>query len=133
MRTFDIVPFDKKSHYEIVSHWWREHEWPVIPLEMLSTTGFVALVNGAPICAGWLYSTDSKICWLEYLISNPHSASYDRSTALDALVDELAYTAKNMGFSAIFTSTNHKGLIERYKHHDFKVADEDMINLVRKI
>ena len=117
------------SDYEMVCSWWSGHDWPSIPLTFLPTTGIIV----DDCAAGFIYSTDSKICWLEFIVVDPKSDKTYRREALNTLMNEAAKIAKEMGHSAIFTSASHEGLIERYKNNGFKVTDKNMTNLMRII
>lgn len=115
--------------YEMVCSWWNGHDWPSIPLTFLPTTGII--VDNCAV--GFIYSTDSKICWLEFIVVDPKSDKTHRREALNILINEAAKIAKEMGHSAIFTSTSHEGLIERYKNNKFNVTDKNITNLMRII
>jgi len=124
----EIKPYNRLDYWELCS-WWAGHGWMAPDQDMLPEHGFI--INN--ICAGFLYKTDSKIAWLEFIISNPRSEKLERNKALDLLIEQLYSRAKELGFKAIFTSATHKGLIERYKDHGFVVTDTSMTNLVKRI
>lgn len=124
-----MVRLFKESDYETVVSWWQSRSWPVLPREFLPATGYV--VEG--ICAGFLYQTDSKIAWLEFIISNPATSPDDRAKALDSLIQHAVEDAKLKGFKIVFTSTNHDKLIKRYEDNGFIVGDKGMTNLVRNV
>jgi hypothetical protein len=124
-----LGPFD----YAHVSAWWQAQNWPVIPQEMLPSTGLIVESEGEKLAAGFLYKTDSKIAWLEFLVGNPESDKMKRRQALDALIQGLCDEARESGFTRIFTSAQHPGLIERYKGHGFMETDKNMTNLVRVV
>lgn len=117
------------SDYEMLSSWWKQHEWPSIPLSFLPKIGIIV----DDCVAGFIYSTDSKICWLEFIISDPKCEQKKRQDALNLLIQEASNTAKDLGYEVIFTLASHKGLIEKYKNNGFKVTDNNMTNLMRFI
>lgn len=124
-----IEPFDKGQHYKEICSWWLGHKWPCIPLESLSQTGMVAFIDGRPICAVWLYKTDSNLCWMEWMISNPSSSKKEREIALPALISHCALKAMHLGFKHIFTSTRVQRYIKRLQLAGFIVNDAGMTNL----
>jgi len=115
------------NDYITLCEWWVEHKWGVIPMNCLPKVGFV--VNN--ICAGFLYQTDSKIAWLEWIISNPQSNKEERDVALDLLINQLLITAKELGFKLVFTSVKHPKLKERYLEHGFLITENNSTEMVR--
>lgn len=119
----------EESDYQLLCSWWNGHKWAPVSLEMLPKIGYVV----DDVCAGFIYINDSKLCHLEWLISDPKSDKEKRSKALDLLIDTLCFTAKEYGCSAVFTATAHKNLIERYKKNGFNVTDLNMVHLIKGI
>jgi len=117
------------SDYELLCSWWKEHNWPSIPFEFLPKIGIIV----DDCVAGFIYSTDSKICWLEFIISDPKSENYKRQVALNILIEEACKTSSALGFKAIFTSVSHKRLIQKYQNNGFEITDNNMTNLMRII
>lgn len=123
-----IRQYQPLDYWELCG-WWNHHGWTPPEQNMLPEVGYIV----DDVCAGFLYKTDSKIAWLEFIISNPKSEKEQRDQALDLLIEQLYNRAKELGFQAIFTSASHQGLIERYKAHSFKEADLGMTNLVKRV
>ena len=119
----------KNSDYWTLASWWTAHNWACPHQEMLPKTGFII----EDVCAGFLYKTDSKIAFLEWIISNPKSNKEERNKALNILINQLCEDAKKSEFEAIFTSSNHNKLIERYKNHGFNLTDESVTHLIKRI
>jgi hypothetical protein len=115
--------------YPIVKTWADARKFPLVPQEFLPSIGFIH----ENYCVGFLYKTDSKICWLEWVISNPVSDKPARDKALNELLSALVEIAHKEGFKAIFSSLEHKGLIERYNSLGFVETDKGMTNMVRRL
>ena len=114
--------------YPTVAQWWIDHGWPVLPPEALPKTGTIVFIDDKPICAAWLYCTDSSLSLLEWVVSNPETNFDERGAALDLLFPTLLSKAQDKivcGFS------NNPRLVERYKKHGFKLGDEKMDFLIR--
>lgn len=124
MRVIDI-----KNDYHVLCNWWRQHEWPAIPKDHLPVTGYI-IDN---VCAGFLYKTDSKIAWIEFIISNKECDKQLRNDGLNNLITKLTDVAKEDGFTSIFTSVSHPKLIERYSNLNFNVTDKNMSNMIRRV
>lgn len=120
-----VVPSD----YPTLVAWWSAQNFPTIPPQFLPTTGLI--IDG--LCAGFLYGSDSAICWLEWVVANPEADKAERRAALDELIEALAANAASRGYKAIFTSVVHPGLLERYKQHGFVITDNGVTHLLRSI
>lgn len=121
--------FFEPTDYEMIASWWKAHEWQPIPLNFLPKIGII--VNEQ--AAGFIYSTDSKICLLEWIVVDPCAEKLARREALDFLFFQSEVIAKELGFQAIFSSVSHQGLLDRYKKHNFKVTDKEMTNVLKVI
>lgn len=114
------------ADHATLTEWWVAHKWEPIPQNYLPEFGLV--IEG--LCAGFLYKTDSAFAWLEFVVSNPASDKFKRNEALDLLIKSLLQEAARLGFSAVHTSSNHKGLIERYERQGFRVTDSNVTQMV---
>ena len=125
---FQIRPYNPNDYTKLAS-WWSAHKWPVLPEHYLPKTGIIVESNSNPICAGFLYRTDSAFAWLEFVVADPNSDKIERRQGLDLLVAALLDEAQKQGFSAVHTSAQHPSLIDRYVSHGFTVSDTNMTNL----
>lgn len=124
------VPFVLKDHYHVLCDWWSGHHWPVVPIEMLPSTGIVASVGDEMVAAGFLYLTDSSVAWIEWLVTNPSASLKSRLRGLDHVVARLTEEAYAGTRRVIFTSSNNEGLINRLKNHGFQVGDTNTTQLL---
>lgn len=127
-----IERFSPEIHYKVISEWWEAHKWPVIPLDVLPPTGFVAF-DGEPAGAVWLYKTDSIICWPEWMVVNPHLPRNIRDSAIESLLDAVLEEAQTQGFKQIFTfvKSKHTRYIKRLLNRECFKADEGTIYVRR--
>lgn len=118
-----------KENYSMLVKWWEGHKWPIIPFESLPKIGII--VNDT--VAGFLYSTDSNVCMLEWIISDPNSDKQKRKESLVILIDRVCSMAKDMGFKFCFTYVKNKGLMNTLTENSFTKTDEEMIHFVRSL
>ncbi len=121
--------FNPSTDYHTVCEWWRQHNWDCVPKDCLPVTGYII----DDVCVGFLYKTDSKIAWLEYIVSNKNSDKEVRNKGLDKVIDTLINDAYESGFKALFTSVEHPALIERYAKHHFVSTDKNVTNMIRRL
>ena len=124
-----VRPVEFEKDWEEISHWYRGHGWDQMDPLILPELGFV--VPGYA-CA-WLYQSDSLICWLEWLVTNPKADKKKNFQALEKIYDEAILRSKELGFTTIFSSFNHKSLIRLAEKKGFKVTENNMTNLVRSL
>jgi hypothetical protein len=98
----DFRFFDKEKDYETLCDWWRDWNVPVHPPQALSSNGIIVSRDGVDICSGFLYSTDSYFCWIEFVTMNKKATKAQREGALELLGTLLINKAKFLGFSAVW-------------------------------
>ena len=114
------------SDYPTISKWATAQHFPILPPEYLPQHGLLY----SDTAVGFLYMTDSKISWMEWIITNPEAPSADRNRALNEIVSGLIDTAQRNGSTVIFTSVEHEGLIGRYEEFGFMKTDRNMTNMI---
>lgn len=134
----EIREFDSKLDLKDFNLWWAKwnpkEEISQVPREVLPAIGRTVVGSeGQNIAMGFVYQSNSKICWLEWLVVNPDSNPGLRREALDILISELKNVARDLGFWMAFTSVNHGGLISRLEGHGFEIADKNMTNMIGKL
>lgn len=116
--------FDLSKDYGIIQEWWKQHGSFAPKPEHLSSTGLLIEADD-PLCAGWLYNTDSKICVFEFVVSNPNVNKDLRDAALTLLIEEIKKLACQRGYELIYSSVKGIKYISRLQAAGFVIADED--------
>ena len=99
----EIRLFDKEKDYETLCEWWDDWGKPPHPKEALSETGVIVSKDGVDICSGFIYSTDSYICFLEFATINKKTTKEQRNGALEQMFVSGLEIAKSMGFKLAMT------------------------------
>jgi len=129
-----IRKFNAKTDYEIVCGWWDAHKWPRIPLDYLPDNGGggrILFYNEVPVIVVWVYKTNSRLGWMEWMVSNPSAPKEIRKTAPDILIEDAIEYAKSLEIGVIFTSIRVPRLIRRLLNAGFQVSDPNMTNMTR--
>lgn len=125
----------KNEDYAItLIKWWKAWKWTPPMKDMLpenGTGGIMVSSNGVDVCAGFLYLTNSKTAWLEYIVSSRDYKESDRSEAIELLINTLNEIAKNKGFSYIYTSLKSKPLINKYKNCGFIEGSKNCQEMIK--
>lgn len=116
-------PFDLCNDYAIIQKWWKSHgSFPPEP-HHLSTTGIIVEESSQPICAGWLYDTDSKISVFEFVIASPDANRHVRDASLTYLIDTVKNIASSRGYALIYSSVRGPKYIQRLLKAGFIQVD----------
>ena len=118
------------NDYETLCSWWSVHNFVAPPKSILPGTGYIC----DEIAAGYLYLTNSSICWMEWVVCDPDSEKAKRSAAINGLIDHICKQARFVGGIIVYTSTNNFAFAHRIKKLGFRDAqDEKKTNNYMKV
>lgn len=120
-----------ESDYDTLCKWWRDWRWTPPPFDMLPTTGVMVESNGRDVCAGFVYYTNSKACWLEFIVSDFNYRESDRRECLIFLVNVLSELVKDKGYKYIYTSLKSKSLIDVYSECGFELGSTNCNEMIK--
>ena len=125
---FNIIQLDESHYDEILVDWWKDWGW-VAPLkDFLPDNGKGGLIiydEETPVCAGFIYMTNSKVSWIDWIISNKdYSKKPNRQHAISLLIHTLTQMAKNTGSVFAYALLKHKGLISVYEQEGYIAGDQ---------
>lgn len=98
-----------------INDWFEERNEAGISLDVLSRTGLI--VPG--VACGFLYATDSRICFLDFYVSNPNIPYEYRQKAMDIITEKHLATATERKYRFIFAGSDKSGIIDRCKRLGF--------------
>ena len=120
-------------YYPIFLKWWQDWGFtPILP-QMLSENGIIIYNDNIPICAGWLFRTDSNTAIAGWLISNKKHKN-KRKGCIEQLIIELEKLAKKLGFELLnFPVSNPflRNKLENLNFDDF--VDKNITNYFKRI
>lgn len=111
-----------ENDYDNLVDWWNWHRFPTIEKRFLPENGLGGImvqIDEIDVCAGFLYLTNSKIAWIEYLVSNPNYKNKDRKQAISMTIKRLCEIASELGYEAIFSSVKNQHLIKHFEEIGF--------------
>lgn len=94
----------------------------------LSNIGFI-IPNKA---SGFLYTTNSGIAHLEMLMSNPSISKQERDIAINKIVEIIIFTATELDFKVITSTTQMDVIMDRSKHFGFEIESNHSL-LIKKL
>jgi hypothetical protein len=126
----------KESDWEDMSSWWKWWRWPEVSKETLPLNGCggVMVCKGEiPVAAGFLYLSNSKVAWLDWIVSNPQYRESDRKEALEMLINTLEEVARQQNYSIIISIARNKSLINIHKKLGYTVDESPSYEISKKI
>jgi hypothetical protein len=90
--------------------------------------------DGVDICAGFIYFTNSKTCWIEFIVSNPNvRQKEDRREAIISLIDILCSIGKNNGYTIAYTSLKNQSLQNKYLECGFIEGSKNCNEYIKRL
>ncbi len=128
----------EESDYPTLLKWWKKYDFAAPAKEFLPDNGTCGIMLedqwGKQLCAGFIYFTNSKVCWMEFIVANPEFRGREkRNDALNQLIEYLSQFAEEEGARWIFTSVRHEGLAERYAECGFTVGSENTKEMIKQL
>ena len=103
--------------------WWKDWRWTPPAKDFLPEEGmggFMVYDGDTPICAGFMYITNSKATWCDWIISNmQYKDRQKRKEALELLIQTISDKAEGLGKKYIYALIKNKPLINVYKKIGF--------------
>jgi hypothetical protein len=109
--------------YDILCGWWKWHRFPAPPKDFLPENGlggFMVTFDEINVVSGFIYFTNSKICWSEFIVSNNEFKDKEkRKEAIKILINEINTIAKEKGCKYIYTVVKNQNLKKTYQEMGF--------------
>lgn len=132
-----IRKLNETDYEDILLKWWKDWRWVAPQKDMLpenGSGGFIVYDEDVPVCAGFLYNTNSGIAWCEFVVSNFEYKDRDkRKKALLLLLDTLEQVALSLGKKYLYSVLKSHGLINTYETAGYVKGDkgyQEMIKLI---
>lgn len=125
----------KSSDYDILQGWWKDWGWDPVPKDFLpdnGTGGLMILIDGSPVAAGFIYKTNSKVFWIDFIVSTKERIE-GRSKAINVLLYALDDSCKKMGAKYIYALIKNISLIGRYEALGFKKSGQYTTEMIKSL
>ena len=133
---FDVRMLIDGDYENILCKWWKTWRWTPPIKDLLpqdGNGGIIVSKDGVDICAGFLFLTNSKTAWSEYIISNFEYKDKDRHEAIEFLINTLSYMAKDKGYTYVYVSLKNNPLIDRYTNCGYSKGSTGCTEMIKKI
>jgi hypothetical protein len=124
-----------EKDWSMLCSWWKGHNWPIPNNDALpenGTGGIIIEENNKPVIAGFIFKTNSKGCWLEFIISDPDYKD-DRTHIIDKLIDDAEKIAIDMGFKYMLFIGKSNGIRKSMRNKGWLEDPQPSYELMKKI
>jgi hypothetical protein len=129
-----LIPED---YSENLVKWWNDWRWTPPPQEFLPYNGlggFMVCDEDYPVVAGFLYTTNSSVAWIEFIVSNiEYRHKKNRKEAIRLLIVTLEELAKINGKKYIYSSLKSEPLINSYMDCGFVKGSSNTQEMIKNI
>lgn len=112
---------------EMVLQWGKHHDFPLPAEAYLPDIGFMV----EDIACGFLYVTNSKLAWIEWVFANPEKHETERKEAIDRVFKLLEITASQLGYACIFSASSGEFYSKVLKRNDYQETDKNMSHFIK--
>jgi len=132
-----VRPLNENDYDTILSEWWRNWGWDPIEREFLPEDGkggLMVLDDEEPVCAGFVYTTNSKVAWVDWIVSSDtYRKKPERGEAIKLLVETLTNICKNTGHKYSYALIKHPGLSNVYEELGYIKGDKYVGEMIKAL
>ena len=134
---FNINQLKDTDYEDVLLGWWSDWGWKAPDKDFLPENGKggIMICDGdTPICAGFLYMTNSSVAWVDWIISSKtYRKKPHRKKALELLIDTLTNIARNSGNKYTYALIKNKSLIDTYKNIGYVQGDSYTSEMIKAL
>lgn len=129
----------EKDYEEILCGWWKDWRKSPPSRDMLpdnGTGGFIVYDGEVPVCAGFMFNTNSSLVWIEFIVSNINYKNKDKRieclSILDTTITELA---RKIGKKFVYSllKGNNKSLLNISISQGYRYNGERYNEMIKDI
>jgi len=132
-----IRPLVAEDYDKTLCQWWFDWRWTPPSRDFLpenGTGGYIVYDEDMPVCAGFMYETNSKAIWCDWVISNiKYKDRTKRKEALSLLIKTISEQARTLNKKYVYALIKNKPLINVYKKQGFKEGSSYTHELIKTI
>lgn len=120
--------------YDTLVKWWNDWGLDAPSKDFLPEDGIGGIMivdKDTPVCAGFIYNTNSKVAWVDWIVSNTQYRG-ERKEAILLLIDSLTNICKNTGSKYVFSNNNNRFLINYFIKSGYIKGCENSVELIKK-
>lgn len=135
--SLQVRPLSPNDYTDILVQWWSDWGWGAPQRDFLPRNGeggMIVFDGDEPVCAGYLYVTNSKATWVDWIISSKtYNKKPQRKDALLLLIATLTEWASDLGYSYCYALIKHPSLIKVYEEMGYTQGDQYNQEMIIKL
>ena len=132
-----VRPLSENDYDDTLVGWWNDWGWTPPVKEFLPENGkggLMVMDGDEPICAGFVYITNSKAAWCDWIVSSKtYRKKPHRKEAIEALIQNLISVCKMQGYEFVYALIKNRPLIDTYEKLGFTKGDSYTTEMIKKI
>ena len=133
----NIRPLNSCDYSETLVGWWKDWSWEAPKRDFLpddGTGGFIVYDGDTPVCACFIYVTNSKVAWADWIISNKsYTDKKGREHSLKLLLLSLTNACKLSGCKFVYALIKNDSLISKYEDLGYVKGDSYQTEMIKKL
>ena len=130
-----IRELNENDYDEILVGWWKQWGWVPPKRDFLPDNGkggIIVFDQDVPVCAGFMYITNSKAAWVDWIISNKeYTKKPQRKDAIKLLVSALTDICKTAGSKYVYALIKNESLINTYQELGYVKGDNYTTEMIK--
>ena len=127
-----IRGLNETDYDNILVGWWKDWGWEAPAKDFLPNSGFIVYDGDVPICAGFMYTTNSSVAWVDWIISSKtYNVKPTRKEAIKLLISALTELCKQVGYKYTYALIKHPSLIEIYEGCGYIKGDNYTTEMIK--
>jgi hypothetical protein len=126
---------NEKDYEDILLKWWSDWNWKAPEKDFLPDNGVGGIIvfdEEIPVCAGFMYLTNSSVAWIDWIISNKeYRKKPQRKEAIQLLIAALTNIAKDSGSKYGYALIKNKSLIDVYEDFGYIKGDSYTSEMIK--
>tara|TARA_R110000772_G_scaffold125486_2_gene232271 strand:- start:9237 stop:9638 length:402 start_codon:yes stop_codon:yes gene_type:complete len=132
--TLNIKPLSDNDYDDILCKWWKDWKWTAPAKDFLPDMGYMVYYNDKPICAGYMYVTNSNVVLLEWIISSFEFKDRKiRKEAIFMLIQTITLLSANLGKKYVYSLLKSKSLIDIFQEIGYLKGDSNTQEMIKKL
>lgn len=125
-----------EQDYSMLEEWWKAWGWPPVSKDILpdnGTGGVMIEYENKPIVAGFIYWSNSGMCWFDWVVSDPNGNKRARPLAVKFLIQTVEQMVKDAGKKCIMSISRSNSLLKIHKKLGWVVDEKPSSEMIKRI